>query len=125
MNWISQYITFSVYVFRSEFLRGIFMTDFSVPPSKAKRRALSRSIKALRPAHTRSVLFFKPESSTALVKSSSSMFKVVRIVTLIGYRHGYQYKPTLMNIEKNKRQESLLLQKLKTNTPKHKEGEQP
>jgi len=124
MNRILQGIALSVYSLVSELLRGIFTTDFSEPPSKAKRRALSRSIKALRPSPTRSVLFFKPESSTALAKSWSSMFKVVRIFTLLGHQHRYQYKPILIRIEKNKYQQSLLLQKDKTNSPEQKEGEQ-
>ncbi len=52
---------------------------FSVPPSSARRRALSRAIRASSPSRTRAVFSSTPASLAALRSSVSSIFSVVLI----------------------------------------------
>src|SRR6056297_876544 len=51
-----------------------------LPPSFASRRALSRSISARRPSRTRAVFSSMPVIRCASASSSSSMFRVVRMI---------------------------------------------
>ena len=51
----------------------------SVPPSAASRRALSREINASRPSRTSLVFCVTPVSSAARRRTTSSIFRVVRI----------------------------------------------
>jgi len=60
--------------------RGIALSCVSLPPSLAKRLALSRSISALNPAWIRAVRSFMPEISWAAFSKSSSRLIVVRIL---------------------------------------------
>jgi hypothetical protein len=59
---------------------GIGLDRFSVPPSLARRLALSRSISASSPSLTSLVFSLVPVISAAFFRSSSSMFRVVLIV---------------------------------------------
>lgn len=52
---------------------------FSVPPSSARRRALSRAIRDSSPRRTRAVFSSTPASLAALCSRASSMFNVVLI----------------------------------------------
>src|SRR3974390_2072693 len=58
--------------------RGVFRRG-SLPPKRAKRRALSRSINALSASRTIADFSFKPVNSRALANCSSSSAKVVRM----------------------------------------------
>src|SRR3989442_14432043 len=62
---------------RSDFSLG------SLAPSLAKRRALSRAIKASRPQRTSAVLFATPVNLAAFFSSLRSIFTVVLILTLL------------------------------------------
>ena len=55
------------------------LSFFSVPPSAASRRALSRAISASRPRRTRAVFSVTPVNCDARLRSSSSMLSVVLI----------------------------------------------
>ena len=59
--------------------RGIDLSLFSVPPSSARRRALSRAIKASSPRCMSAVFPLTPVSFAARSKSAASMFSVVLI----------------------------------------------
>jgi hypothetical protein len=63
---------------RPERLRGAGIRSGSLPPRRASRRALSRSINALRASRTRAGFSFKPVRAWALAMSSSSRARVVR-----------------------------------------------
>ncbi len=56
------------------------LSDFSVPPSFAKRSLLFNAIRASSPIRTRAVFSRTPVKSDALARSSSSMFNVVLII---------------------------------------------
>ena len=60
--------------------RGMDSNRGSLPPSRASRRALSRSINALSPSLIRAVRPFTPERRWASCSSWSSRLRVVRIV---------------------------------------------
>ena len=60
-------------------LRGAAFSWGWVPPSRARRRALSRSMRALRPSRTIADRSRGPVSLTALASRSSSMLMVVRM----------------------------------------------
>jgi hypothetical protein len=61
-------------------LRGAALREGWVPPSRARRLALSRSMSALKPSLKMAVLSMGPTSLAALARSSSSTLMVVRIV---------------------------------------------
>src|SRR5262245_62184909 len=60
---------------------GAFSLDW-VPPSRASRRALSRSIRALSASRTSADLCFTPVKACAFAMSSSSSARVRRIDTI-------------------------------------------
>ena len=61
--------------------RRIGFSAFSVPPSLAKRRALSRAISASSPNRSKAVFSLIPVSSLARLSNPSSMLRVVLICT--------------------------------------------
>ena len=61
--------------------RGGAARSASLPPSRAKRRALSRSMRALSASRTRTDFSFNPVKAWAFRKRSSSRARVVRIGT--------------------------------------------
>lgn len=63
--------------------RGIGRIFFSVPPSAAKRRALSSAMRASKPRRTKAVFSVMPVSLAAFSSRSSSMFNVVRICIIL------------------------------------------
>ena len=62
--------------------RAICSTSGSEPPSNTNRRALSRSIKAIKPSRNNATFSWTPVNSTALAYKSSSIITVVRINNL-------------------------------------------
>jgi hypothetical protein len=60
-------------------LRGTGFNCPSLPPRRARRRALSRSIKARKPSLTKAVFSATPVIRRASFSKSSSIFTVVRI----------------------------------------------
>src|SRR5438093_159579 len=62
---------------------------FSVPPSWARRRALSRAMSASSPIRTRAVFSEIPVSLAAWRRSASSMFRVVLMYASICHIHAY------------------------------------
>ena len=61
-------------------LRGIARNAGSLPPSRANRRALSRSISARNASRGKAGFSVRPDRSCAWAKSSSSNATVVRII---------------------------------------------
>src|SRR3982074_3452536 len=59
--------------------RGGALRQRSLPPRRANRRALSRSMRALSASRTRLDFSFKPVKAWALATSSSSRARVVRM----------------------------------------------
>jgi hypothetical protein len=60
--------------------RGADLSRGSLPPSRASRRALSRSINAFNASRTKAVLSRSPVRASASSRSRSSKANVVRIV---------------------------------------------
>jgi len=66
--------------------RGIGFSSGSLPPRRARRPALSRSIKARRASRTKADFSFRPVNCWALLTNSSSKASVVRMI-VIQWRH--------------------------------------
>jgi hypothetical protein len=62
--------------------RGTSLSRGSLPPSRASRRALSRSINAINASRMSAVLSRKPVRDSAFARSPSSKANVVRIARL-------------------------------------------
>jgi hypothetical protein len=79
--------------------RGGAFARGSLPPKRANRRALSRSIRAFKPSRTRPDFSVRPVSACASATSLSSRARVVRIQNLQRYskdlRHEFITIPCL------------------------------
>ena len=76
-------------------LRGMGRSFFSVPPSMASRRLLSRAINASNPRLTRAVFSLIPVSWDAFFKVSSSIFRVVLICIYMHCLYIYVKRPNI------------------------------
>jgi hypothetical protein len=76
-------------------LRGMGRSFFSVPPSLASRRLLSRAISASNPRLTRAVFSLIPVTWDAFFKISSSIFSVVLICIYMYYLYIYVKRPDM------------------------------
>jgi len=76
--------------------RGMDSSLGCEPPNWAKRRALSRSIRAFSPSRNRADFSLTPVNSTALAYKSSSIFSVVRMVNPRKHQKQHQCMPFMM-----------------------------